>query len=41
VFAYAGLGGHVLKGIVEPVAAWQVLGLQQTEGRFEASRGGE
>jgi class 3 adenylate cyclase len=41
VFAWGDLGSHVLKGIVEPVAAWQVLGLKQTEGRFEASRGGE
>jgi class 3 adenylate cyclase/tetratricopeptide (TPR) repeat protein len=40
-FEVVDLGSHVLKGIVEPVQAWQVVGLKQTEGRFEASRGGE
>jgi predicted ATPase len=31
------LGNHTLKGIVEPVQAWRVLGLSQSEGRFDAS----
>jgi predicted ATPase len=41
VFGYEDLGRHVLKGIVEPVAAWKVTGIRETEGRFEASRGAE
>jgi len=34
------LGSHTLKGIVEPVQAWRVLGLSLAEGRFEASHAG-
>ena len=41
VFEVRDLGSHALKGVVDPVAAWQVLGLKQTEGRFEARRGAE
>ena len=33
------LGGHVLKGIVEPVRATQVMGIATTDDRFEAVRG--
>jgi predicted ATPase len=35
------LGEHTLKGVVEPVHAWRVIGLKQTEGRFEAQHAGE
>jgi tetratricopeptide (TPR) repeat protein len=41
VFEVRDLGSHLLKGIVEPVSAWQVVGLKGAEGRFEATRGGE
>ncbi|HTT36791.1 MAG TPA: adenylate/guanylate cyclase domain-containing protein [Burkholderiales bacterium] len=34
------LGTHALKGIVEPVHAWRVLGLGRVEGRFEATHAG-
>ena len=36
-FYYADLGEKRLKGIVEPVRAWKVLGVSQAEGRFEAT----
>ena len=36
-FDYRDLGSHTLKGILDPVHAWQVLGLGRTEGRFEAA----
>jgi class 3 adenylate cyclase/predicted ATPase len=32
-------GEHALKGIVEPVHAWQVTGLARSKGRFEAAHG--
>ncbi len=38
VFEYADLGRHTLKGIVEPVRAWRVLGPSHVQGRFEAAR---
>jgi len=38
-FEYADLGRHTLKGIVEPVHAWRVIGVGHSEGRFEAARG--
>jgi class 3 adenylate cyclase/tetratricopeptide (TPR) repeat protein/energy-coupling factor transporter ATP-binding protein EcfA2 len=37
-FEYRDLGRHALKGIVEPVHAWRVLGAASVEGRFEATR---
>ena len=37
-FNYQDLGTHTVKGIVEPVQAWRVLGLGEAEGRFEATR---
>lgn len=36
-FEYEDLGQHELKGIVEPVKAWRVVGLSVVESRFEAS----
>ena len=36
-FEYADLGHRTLKGIVEPVQAWQVLGAGISEGRFDAA----
>jgi class 3 adenylate cyclase/tetratricopeptide (TPR) repeat protein len=33
------IGKHALKGIVEPVRAWKVGGVADTEGRFEAAHG--
>ena len=36
LFCYADLGKHALKGIVAPVQAWQVTGVSEIEGRFEA-----
>ena len=36
VFETRDLGHHVLKGFVEPVPAWQVVGLSGVESRFEA-----
>ena len=36
-FELADLGEHVLKGIVEPIHAWGVLGLGKGESRFETS----
>ncbi len=39
-FEYRDFGSHPLKGIVEPVRAWQVLGLSQIEDRFEAAHTG-
>jgi class 3 adenylate cyclase/tetratricopeptide (TPR) repeat protein len=41
VFDYQDMGHHMLKGITEPVQAWRLRSLVSTEGRFEASRGGE
>ena len=38
-FELADLGEHELKGISEPVRAWQVQGASIAEGRFEARRG--
>ncbi len=38
-FELADLGEHELKGISEPVRAWQVQGAAIAEGRFEAGRG--
>ncbi len=38
-FEYRDLGRHALKGIVDPVQAWEVRGLADTESRFEATRG--
>jgi class 3 adenylate cyclase/tetratricopeptide (TPR) repeat protein len=32
-------GEHALKGIVEPVHAWKVIGLASSEGRFDAAYG--
>jgi len=37
-FEYADLAEHALKGIVDPVHAWKVLGAARPEGRFEAVR---
>ena len=39
-FELADLGEHDLKGIAEPVHAWQVQSALVAEGRFEATRGG-
>ena len=39
-FEYADLGENALKGIVEPVRAFQILRAARTEGRFEATHGG-
>lgn len=39
-FEYADLGENVLKGIVEPVRAFQILRAARTEGRFEATHSG-
>ena len=36
VFRYADLGKRNLKGILEPMQAWQITGLSEAEGRFEA-----
>ncbi len=36
-FDYLDLGEHALKGIIEPVHAWQVVRLALAEGRFEAA----
>ncbi len=36
-FEIADLGAHRLKGIAEPVAAWQVIGEGMAESRFEAA----
>jgi class 3 adenylate cyclase/predicted ATPase len=36
LFAYADLGVQDLKGFVEPMRAWRVLGPSRTEDRFEA-----
>jgi predicted ATPase len=36
-FTYIDLGRHSLKGFAEPVPAWQVVGLQEIETRFEAT----
>ena len=33
------LGAHALKGIVEAVRGWRVVGVAATEGRFEAAHG--
>ncbi len=38
LFELADLGAHDLKGVVEPVPAWRVLGPSRAEGRFEALR---
>ncbi len=40
VFELADGGEHALKGILDPVRAWRVQGVRDTEGRFEATRGG-
>ncbi len=39
-FEVTDLGAHSLKGISEPVRAWRVEALRQTDGRFGAARGG-
>ena len=36
LFRLRGLGGHEVKGIAEPVAAWAVEGVSASESRFEA-----
>jgi class 3 adenylate cyclase/predicted ATPase len=36
LFDLADLGQHTLKGLVEPIRAWRVLGESTVEGRFEA-----
>ena len=36
LFRLRGLGGHKVKGIAEPVAAWAVEGVSASESRFEA-----
>jgi class 3 adenylate cyclase/tetratricopeptide (TPR) repeat protein len=36
LFRLRGLGGHMVKGIAEPVAAWAVEGVSASESRFEA-----
>src|SRR5262249_57916270 len=38
LFRLRDLGRHELKGIAEPVAAWAVQGVSDTESRFEAVR---
>ena len=38
-FEYQDLGGHTLKGIIEPVHALRVLAESRAEGRFEAAHG--
>lgn len=40
-FEVRDLGEHILKGIIEPVRAWQVERVGEVEGRFEASRGAQ
>ena len=39
LFELADLGAHHLKGLIEPVRAWQVMGAGMAESRFEALRG--
>jgi class 3 adenylate cyclase/tetratricopeptide (TPR) repeat protein len=39
-FEVTDLGVHPLKGIVQPVQAWRVVGLLRTEARFDAAHGG-
>src|ERR1700735_4319875 len=41
VFELTDLGEHDLKGIAEPVHAWRVERALVTEGRFDATRGGD
>ena len=38
-FEYEDLGERTLKGILEPVRSWRVLGQSGAEGRFEAAHG--
>jgi class 3 adenylate cyclase/tetratricopeptide (TPR) repeat protein len=38
VFVYEDLGPHQLRGIVEPVRAWRVLGVSAAEARFDVTR---
>jgi class 3 adenylate cyclase/tetratricopeptide (TPR) repeat protein len=38
VFVYEDLGPHALKGVVEPVQAWRVLGVSAAEARFDVTR---
>jgi class 3 adenylate cyclase/tetratricopeptide (TPR) repeat protein len=38
-FELKDLGQHALKGIVEPVSAWQVTSVRASDGRFDAARG--
>jgi class 3 adenylate cyclase/predicted ATPase len=40
VFEYRDLGKVTLKGLADPVQAWQVLGVSALESRFEAQHGG-
>jgi class 3 adenylate cyclase len=39
MFEYHDLGKVTLKGLADPVQAWQVLGVSTVESRFEAQRG--
>jgi hypothetical protein len=39
MFEYRDLGKATLKGLADPVQAWQVLGASTVESRFEAQRG--
>jgi class 3 adenylate cyclase len=39
LFEYRDLGGVMLKGLANPVQAWQVLGASTVESRFEAHHG--
>jgi class 3 adenylate cyclase len=39
LFELADLGAHALKGLSEPVRAWQVVGAGVSESRFDALRG--
>lgn len=38
-FELKDLGLHALKGIVDPVQAWQVISVGSSDGRFDAARG--
>ena len=41
LFEFRDLGAHALKGIKEPIQAWQVTSVAQTEDRFSAARNAE
>jgi class 3 adenylate cyclase len=41
LFEYRDLGAVELKGFVEPLRTWEVLGESRTQSRFEALRSGQ